>query len=305
LQILREEGYKPVDILISRDGIWHVNGLEMEPHEVVQHVDLVWNAMHGSYGEDGQVQHVLESIGIPFVGSNSFSSYLTFAKSKTKDRLKKLGIKTPQSLLLKGVGNVDTPEKMARRIIRELHGGPWVVKPNASGSSVLTFKVSTHQELLDVLQKMIDNGVEEVLVEEFISGKEGTVGVIHGFRYQDVYTLPPVEIRKHPDAIWGHEEKYDGSIEEVCPGNFTPEERHELEELAALLHKEFDLSHYSRTDFMICPKRGIHVLEINTLPGLTEASLFPKALDAVGSSMSEFVDHIIGDVLAKHLKIRK
>lgn len=305
LQILRQEGYKAVDVLISKDGVWHIQGLEIDPHRIGDHVDVVWNAMHGSYGEDGKVQQILETVGVPFVGSNSFSSYLTFAKSKTKERLKKLGIKTPQSVLLMGAEPANTPEHMARTVVRELHGGPWVIKPNASGSSVLTFKANTHAELLDILQIMKDNAVEEILVEEFISGKEATVGVINGFRYEDVYTLPAVEIRKRPDGIWGHEEKYDGSVEEICPGNFTPEERHELEQLAALVHQEFDLSHYSRTDFMICPKRGVYVLEINTLPGLTETSLFPKAINAVGSNMSEFVDHVIGDVLAKHLKIRK
>jgi len=151
----------------------------------------------------------------------------------------------------------------------------------------------TFQSLVDVFQKGMDEKVS-VLVEEFIKGKEATVGVINNFRNKKVYTLPPIEIRIPSTSIFfDNEVKYNGQSQEICPGNFTEEEKAELERLAALIHTGLDLSHYSRSDFIIHPKKGIYALEVNTLPGLTEESLMPKALNAVGSSLPEFIEHII------------
>jgi D-alanine-D-alanine ligase len=306
LDILNEEDYKAVDILITKDGVWHVGGMEVDPVDIGEYVDLVWSGMHGNFGEDGQAQEILERAEVPFVGSNSFSSYLTFHKQKTKDRLNTLGIKSPKGLLLEDL-KVEEKDRdnlvheLMRTVLHEIHGGPWVVKPNSGGSSLMTFKANTHEDLNKKFHEMLDGGVESILVEEFIRGKEATCGVIDGFRYEDVYTLPPTEIRKQEDSVWGYAAKYDGTVEEICPGNFTPEERHQLEHLANLLHREFDLEGYSRSDFIISTKGDIYVLEINSLPGLTPTSLFPKSIDAIGSNLNEFVNHMVEHTLKKHI----
>jgi D-alanine-D-alanine ligase len=149
------------------------------------------------------------------------------------------------------------------------------------------------QDLVDAFEEGMSQKVG-VLVEEFIKGKEATVGVINNFRGKDVYSLPPIEIRiPKTSTFFDNDVKYNGQSQEICPGNFTEEEKMELERLAALIHTGLDLSHYSRSDFIVHPKRGIFALEVNTLPGLTGESLMPKALNAVGSNLPEFIEHII------------
>jgi D-alanine-D-alanine ligase len=133
----------------------------------------------------------------------------------------------------------------------------------------------------------------QALVEEFIKGREATVGVIDNFRNQKTYALMPVEIVPPAGhSFFSYDAKYGGQSLERCPGHFTDVEKQELERLAKLVHEALELKHYSRSDFIIS-RRGIYFLEVNTLPGLTQESLLPKALHAVGASMSHFLDHVI------------
>jgi D-alanine-D-alanine ligase len=174
------------------------------------------------------------------------------------------------------------------------------VKPLTGGSSMGVHVCKTFPALVDAFQVGVNENVS-VLVEEFINGKEATVGVIDYFRNQKTYALPPIEIRIPKTSLFfDNEVKYNGASQEICPGNFTHEEKRELEHLASLIHTGLGLSHYSRSDFIIHPKKGIFALEVNTLPGLTDQSLMPKALSAVGSTMPEFIEHIIN--LAKNRK---
>jgi len=122
-----------------------------------------------------------------------------------------------------------------------------------------------------------------VMIEEYIRGTEATCGVIDGFRGVDRYALLPVEIVSP---------KYPGVSQELCPGRFSDEESKEIQRHAVLAHDALGSRHYSRSDFIIS-RNGIYALEVNTLPSLTPESLFPKSLEAVGSSLPEFLDHII------------
>ena len=117
--------------------------------------------------------------------------------------------------------------------------------------------------------------------------------MIDNYREQEFYALPPIEIRPHNGNFFDYSAKYEGKSDEIVPGNFTESEKKEIENMAIQAHKALGLSHYSRSDFIIHPKRGIFILESNTLPGLTEESLLPKALKAVGASVSHFLDHVI------------
>ena len=120
---------------------------------------------------------------------------------------------------------------------------------------------------------------DSVLIEEYVPGIEATVAVIEGFRGQELYVLPVIEIRNK---------------EEIVPATFSSKIKEELAVFAQKAHRARGLRHYSRSDFIISPRRGIYILEINSLPGLTEQSLVPKALRAVGSDTHELVDHLIG-----------
>ena len=105
------------------------------------------------------------------------------------------------------------------------------------------------------------------------------------------------EVKPFKHDFFDYDAKYSGETEEICPGNFTPEEKEELQSLARQAHQILGLRHYSRSDFIISPRRGTYLLEINSLPGLTQNSLLPISLKAVGSDLPEFVEHIIGLIL--------
>jgi D-alanine-D-alanine ligase len=302
--ILKDK-YKAVDIFIDRDGIWHINGIPTTIDKVAPKVDVIINALHGDYGEDGKVQQELEQWNIPYTGSGPFASAIGYNKFLSKQEFSKLGINTPKHILFPAYqDDFDGPrEKYAERKAREVWEQlppPWIVKPLTGGSSMGVHVCKIFQDLVNAFEESINEKVS-VLVEEFIKGKEATVGVINNFRGKDVYTLPPIEIRiPKTSTFFDNDVKYNGQSQEICPGNFTEAEKDELERLAALIHTGLDLSHYSRSDFIVHPKKGIYALEVNTLPGLTGESLMPKALNAVGSSLPEFIEHIIK--LALHRK---
>jgi D-alanine-D-alanine ligase len=290
--------YKAVDIFIDKDGLWHINGIPTTLDKIIHKVDVLFNALHGDYGEDGKIQQELEAWNIPYTGSRPLSSAISYNKLLTKQEFSKLGIKTPKHLLFPAYqDDFDGPrakygERKAREVWEKLPP-PWIVKPLTGGSSLGIHVCYTFRDLIVAFDESIDQKVS-VLVEEFIKGKEATVGVINHFRNQDVYVLPPIEIRIPKESVFFDKEvKYNGQSEEICPGNFSEDEKRELERLASLIHSGLDLSHYSRSDFIIHPKKGIFALEVNTLPGMTEESLMPKAIKAVGSNLPEFIEHII------------
>lgn len=288
------EKYQPVDIFIDRTGQWHFQGLPIDPHNLSGKVDVVWNAMHGEYGEDGRIQRVLSNLNIPFTGSTETASAIGMSKPLVKDILLRQGFKVPVGVRLEKSMAV---EKAANLVFRKVPP-PWVIKPSDAGSSVGLFFAKDYAGLLESLYDAFSTS-REVIVEEYIKGAEATVGVVENFRNEKIYPLFPVEIKRPAGkAVWDYNDKYSGETEEVCPGCFPDETKKELAEKAALCHKELGLRHYSRSDFIVSP-RGIYLLEVNTLPGLTEQSLLPKALSATGSSLSEFIDHVLGLTLAK------
>jgi len=293
-----KDKYKAVDIFIDRDGVWHINGIPITMDKVIHKVDVIINALHGDYGEDGKVQQILEEWKIPYTGSSPVASAIGYNKFLTKQEFEKLGIKTPKHILFPAYQkDFDGPKneyasKKAKEVWERLPP-PWIVKPLTGGSSMGVHVCKTFQDLVNAFEEGSNESVS-VLVEEFIKGKEATVGVINDFRNKKVYTLPPIEIRiPKASTFFDNEVKYNGKSQEICPGNFTSEEKAELERLAALIHKGLDLSDYSRSDFIIHPKKGIYALEVNTLPGLTDQSLMPKAINAVGATMPEFLEHLI------------
>lgn len=283
-----DEKYIPVDIFISKNGIWHENGFEKKPENIIRKIDMAINGMHGKYGEDGTIQKILEVFGVPYTGSDSVSSSICINKSASKNLYKKLNIKTPFSITIPF-------DKLSKKAIREIYFSipmPVIVKPNASGSSVGVYIVNSFLELEEaIIASSIHSNA--VIVEEFIEGKEATCGVVDDFRNRDYYPLIPIEI-KHKKDFFDYEAKYsDKGTEEICPGNFTDEEIEKIKKMTIDAHKALGLRHYSRSDFIIHPKRGIFILETNSLPGLTEKSLIPKSLNAIGSNLKEFLSHII------------
>jgi D-alanine-D-alanine ligase len=280
--------HRTVDIFIDREGVWHRDGKAVTPLYALRDVDLVWNGLHGEYGEGGTVQGMLDSMGKRYTGSGAAASAVAMNKHLTKNVLSSFGVKSPRGMII----DRGRPIGEAARMLFEKIGFPMVVKPIAGGSSVGLFVARTMSELHDGLVSALD-AAKSVLVEEYIGGKEATVGVVDGFRGQKSYSLMPVEIRIPRNKLFfDYESKYGGEVEEVCPGCFHESETKELEELARKVHEALGLRHYSRSDFIVHPTRGIYFLEVNTLPGLTEHSLIPKALGAVGSDLKQFLEHV-------------
>ncbi len=285
------EKYEAIDVYIDPDGVWNVKGVPFNPHDISKIADVVFNAMHGQYGEDGTVQRILESIGIPFTGSKALASAVGMNKALAKDFFKKHGLKTPYH---KVYNKKDYHPGLAAEIFRTFPQ-PSVIKPVKGGSSVGTSKVYKISEIDEGLKKAFESD-DEAIIEEFIKGKEGTCGVLDDFRGKETYSLLPIEIvPKANQNFFDYESKYSSTegADEICPGNFKREESEEIQKMAALAHKAIGARHYSRSDFIITPRRGIFILEINTLPGLTEASLLPKAINSVGSSFPELLEHLV------------
>lgn len=291
------ETHRPLDILISKDGTWHMHGKPQKPEKIFPHIDVVFNALHGEYGEDGTIQNIFKHHGVRYTGSDMMSSAIGMNKILSKEIFKKHGLKTPQ---YSAIRRTDDITQKAKEIFTTFLM-PVVVKSASSGSSVGISIVKTLPDLIKAIQSAFVFG-SSVIVEEFISGKEATCGVLDDFRGQSVYALVPVEIRAKNNSFFDYDAKYTaGASEEICPGNFFDKEKKMIEDYAKKAHKALGLRHYSRSDFIVSPRRGVYILETNTLPGLTNESLLPKSLEAVGMSQKDFIHHILS--LALNSKI--
>ncbi len=294
LRHLPEEKYEGIEIFIDREGVWHIKGRPYDPGRALSHVDVALNAMHGEYGEDGTVQRILESFGVPYTGSTSFSSALAMNKPRTRDVVSRAGIRVARGVVL-NVG--DDLNKRIFELFRTFPQ-PSVIKPASAGSSIGVFIARSFQDF--------DSGIRDafsyspkVLIEQYVPGREATVGVVDAFRGERFHALMPVEIiPSNKERFFSYDAKYGGTTQELCPGNFPNGIKEELARTAILAHEALGLRHYSRSDFIVSP-RGVYFLEINTLPGLTEHSLLPKALAAGGTTMPQFLDHLLRMALGR------
>ena len=284
------------DIYIDKQGVWHERGMPTTPAKALRTVDVVVIGLHGEYGEDGEVQKLLERTGVPFTGSDSFGSYIAMHKVIAKEKAKEAGLLTPRYAFIEE--GSDVPAQLAE-VVRTFHQ-PVVVKPVKWGSSVGVSIVAGYAPLLSLTTKLLEEGSGGVLIEELIKGTEATAGVVEGLRDEALYSLPTIEIVPPEKDFFSYDAKYSGATNEICPGRFPKNVSEELQRQARVMHEALGLRHYSRSDFIVSPK-GIYYLETNTLPGLTEESLLPKSLAAVGVRFGDFLEHLIGLALTKKL----
>lgn len=285
--------YKKVDVLIDKDGLWHKDGVPSSPDRIIRSVDVIFNALHGYYGEDGKIQKELDRFGIRYTGSDSVSSAVGMNKILTKRAFLKQKIKTPVYTTVRREEGLSRASRVFGAISQ-----PWVIKPATLGSSIGV----TIARSFDALQSALERAFEysdAAIVEEYIRGREATCGVIENFRGEAYYALPPIEIiPQSRGEFFDYSAKYNGETKELCPSHFSLGEKKMLIEMAVAAHKAIGARHYSRSDFIVSP-RGIFALETNTLPGLTPESLVPKACEAIGLSFSDFLDHVISLALHK------
>jgi D-alanine-D-alanine ligase len=266
-----------------------LGGIARSPDKIIPRLDVVFNALHGKYGEDGKVQKFLERFNVPFTGSGSFPSALGMHKGLSKKMFAKHKIKTPYHIII-------SPRDNTRAKIIELFQTfpqPSIIKPITGGSSLATTLATDFVSFSKGIEEAFHHAGAAV-IEEFINGQEATCGVLEKSDGTGAYALYPVEIAgSSGKEFYDYEAKYEGESIEICPSTFTKELKQEIQELALLMHMALGMRHYSCSDFMIHPTRGIYALETNSLPGLTERSLYPKSLTAMGLSFGEFLDHLL------------
>lgn len=252
---------------------------------------VVFNILHGGPGEDGTVQLLLELMGKPYVGSGPLASALAMDKAESKRAFQGKGLPTPPWLLYQG-GDVAHFAPRAREL-----GFPLVLKPRREGSSVGLRLVHGEEELLPALEEM-SRAYAEFLVEKYIPGREITAALLEDDT--GVRVLPLVELHPKTGAVFDWTAKYTpGACEVLCPAPLSPEEEGRVKEVAKEAFHLLGCRDLARVDLRLSPQGIPYVLEVNTLPGMTELSLFPRAAQAAGLSYEDLVDYLVRRALSR------
>ena len=242
-------------------------------------VDCVFPILHGISGEDGSVQTLLEEHGFKYLGSDIESSKLCFNKALFKQELEKIGIDTPKWQIVNSDSIKDAPTNK-----------PFVLKPISNGSAIDTYIIRNPEQ--QTFPMDVFNRYDEMLFEELIEGNEITVGILGST------ALPVVEIIPPEGEEFDYENKYNGKTTELCPPkNVSSDKQVEAQKLTEKIHSAVNARHLSRTDMIIGKDGKIYVLDFNTMPGLTDQSLLPKAVEQSGLSMEQFVQKLLDLVL--------
>lgn len=241
----------------------------------INEVDVIFPILHGIGGEDGEVQKELEARKFRFLGSGSEVSKLCFDKVRSKEKIVEIGFKTPKSEVV----DLDSFTKS------DIAKASFVLKPIEGGSTIDTFIINDPNDKIDLT---IFNRYSTMLLEELIEGVEITVPVLAD------KALPVIEIIPPEGEDFDYENKYNGETQELCPAeNVTTKLQHQAQDIALTLHKSLEVKHLSRTDIIINENNELYVLEINTMPGMTNQSLFPKAASVSGLTMEQLVENFI------------
>ncbi len=278
---LRRQGLDVVEIDVGEDLSRLVDQLkEVRPH-------VVFIALHGTFGEDGVIQGVLEYLGLPYTGSGVLASALAMDKVASKRLFSYHGIPVPRYTIFRKEGWTlpgETP-------LEEL-SYPLVVKPAAEGSTIGVSIVKEEEDLEGALKEAYKYG-DTVLVEEFVEGREITVGIL------GEEPLPVIEIIPET-GFYDYRAKYTpGLTRYEVPAKLPRETAIMVQDMALLAHRALGCRDVSRVDFRLAEDGTPYILEVNAIPGMTETSLLPKAAAAAGISFEELVLRILESALKK------
>ncbi len=240
-----------------------------------QSADAVFMALHGANGEDGKIQACFELLGIPYTGTDAVSSAMAMDKGISKDIFYAHNIPTPAGICLK------KGEQEQRKVPY-----PCIVKACCGGSSV-GVSIARNDEEYEAAKKEAFRYDDEVVVEQYIAGREFSVGVMDG------KALPVIEIAPK-QGFYDYKNKYQaGSTVETCPAELSQEKTVEMQQIAERVYQALRLKNYARMDFMMSEEGELFCLEANTLPGMTPTSLLPQEAAAVGISFEELCEKIL------------
>ena len=266
LAALQEEGFSRITPVV----------VDAERPEIPAGTELCYNIIHGTYGEDGGLQAYLEELGLPYTGAGSATSRNCFDKVLTKNAMVAAGVPTPKSEVIRAGQRPSLPL-------------PLVIKPPCEGSSVGVQIVREEAQLDAALAESARYG-DTLLVEEFIQGKELTVAILDGEALPVIHICPRDGFydmqNKYPSMYGGSGSDY------ICPADITAEETRAVQEAALAAYRALGVEVYGRVDVLLTDDGRPYVLEINTIPGMTGSSLFPKAAQAVGISYGELCTRI-------------
>lgn len=252
--------------------------------KAVEGCEAVFFALHGSGGEDGTTQAYLERLGVPYVGSGIYASELCFDKWNYRALLASHGLPIAAGELVDAENFRNSP----------LITRPFVLKPPKGGSSIDTILVRDVGNLPWERIELDFKKHRQLLLEELIEGTEITVGVVGTTSLTVIEIIPPA------NAEFDYENKYNGATQELCPPLHVSDDiQRQAQSLALRIHQLCDCKGMSRTDMMINNAGELIVLETNTIPGMTEQSLLPKAAQTDGISMPQLVDSLVKDALAR------
>jgi D-alanine-D-alanine ligase len=301
---LDAERFNTYKIIVTRDGWWHEtekgervdvdkNDFSLNINGEKVRFDCVFIAIHGTPGEDGKVQGYLDMLQIPYTTCNSIVSALTFNKSYCNKVVKDFNVVNIANSvhLIKGVPyNVGS-------ILDQLQM-PVFVKPNESGSSLGVSKVKSVEEIMPAIEKAFKED-NQVLIEEFIEGRELTIGVYRLGAY--FHTLPPTEIVSK-NEFFDYEAKYTpGVTNEITPAPISEDIHEQLKTKASYIYRHLNCRGIVRMDFILQKDTNkLFFLEVNTMPGQSENSIVPQQVRAAGGSLTDFYGSLLDDCLKNY-----
>lgn len=275
---LNKKKFKITPVLISKNNIWStsINTLKKKK------VDVVFIAMHGTFAEDGAIQGLLELNGFKYTGSGILASALGMDKLAFRKIIERLSLFVPKYVAL---GNKDSLN-MAYKV---LGSPPYFVKPNKQGSSVGASIAKTKKDLRAAVKKAFRYD-DTVLIDEYIEGIELTCAVLGN---ENPKALPLVEIVPKKGEFFDYNSKYtESGSDEIVPARISKTIANKVQNIAIKIYKEMGCRGFGRVDFILKNEKP-YVLEINTIPGLTPMSLFPKAAMAAGITYTNLLDKVI------------
>ncbi len=251
--------------------------------------DLAFLTVHGTFGEDGQLQSMLDFIGLPYTHSGRLASSMAMDKITTSNLLGSYGVLTPRTMEFNSSHDI---ESLGEKLLTDFKF-PFILKPNSGGSSIATFKVVEELELvqaLGFLAKELPN--QMILAQEFISGRELTCPVIGNIN-SELKALAVGEIITGADFFDYNAKYFDATTEEIFPAKIDYEIEKQVKHLSTTAHQVLGCDGLTRSDFILTDKNEVYFLETNTNPGMSSASLCPKAAKLEYGSISVFLDQII------------
>ncbi|MDP2211127.1 MAG: D-alanine--D-alanine ligase [Candidatus Aquicultor sp.] len=255
--------------------------------------DVVFIALHGRFGEDGTVQGMLEILGLPYTGSGVMASAIGINKAMSKKLFQAAGVETPPYKLFCARDYAKDSAGVLAGSLQTI-GIPCVVKPISEGSTIGMSLVRREADFVDAVEHALEHD-SEVMVEQLVEGVEITVGVLGN----DPIALPTLEIETETD-FFDYETKYTAGLSRhIIPARLPEDQQRRAQEAALRAHNAIGCRGFSRVDIIVDKEGTPHVLEINTIPGMTSLSLFPDAARAAGYEFPELISYLIEQALEK------